>query len=51
MRISPTLQKYVPIPQEIMGIEPKLVTRYRIGSHSLAIELGWFWFSNIPRNI
>ena len=45
--INPTLQKYVPNPQNIMEIERELVTRYRTGSHSLAIELGRF--SNTPR--
>ena len=45
--INPTLQKYVPNPQNIMEVERELVTRYRTGSHSLAIELGRF--TNTPR--
>ena len=45
--VNPTLQKYVPYPQNIMELERELVTRYRTGSHSLAIELGRF--SNTPR--
>ena len=47
-RINPTLQKYVPNPQKIMELERELVTRFRTGSHSLAIELGRY--SNIPRD-
>ena len=44
-RINPLLQKYVPQPQVIMEIERIRVTRFRTGSHSLAIELGRY--SNI----
>ena len=47
LRVNPTLQNYVPRPQTIMEIERELITRYRTGSHSLAIELGRL--SNIPR--
>jgi hypothetical protein len=39
-RVNPTLEKYVPKPQPTLEIERELVTRYRTGSHSLAIELG-----------
>ena len=46
-RINPSLQPYVPKPQTILEIERKLVTRFRTGSHSLAIEIGRY--SNIPR--
>ena len=38
--VNPLLRKYVPNPQPIMETEGELVTRYRSGSHSLAIELG-----------
>ena len=47
LRVNPTLQAYVPRPQSLMEIERELLTRYRTGSHSLAIELGRF--SNTPR--
>ena len=46
-RVNPTLEKYVPKPQPTLEIERELVTRYRTGSHSLAIELGRY--SNTPR--
>ena len=46
-RVNPSLQKYVPNPQTVMEIERELVTRYRTGSHSLAIELGRY--SNTAR--
>ena len=46
-RINPELQRWIPSPQSILEIERKLVTRYRIGSHSLNIELGRY--SNINR--
>ena len=46
-RINPTLEKFVPKPQNILEIERELTTRYRTGSHSLAIELGRY--SNTPR--
>ena len=39
-RVNPLLLKYVPNPQPIMEIERELTTRYRTGSHCLAIELG-----------
>ena len=38
-RVNPMLRSCVPNPQIIMEIERELVTRYRTGSHSLAIEL------------
>ena len=47
LRVTPSLQSYVPNPQNIMEIERELVTRYRTGCHSLAIELGRY--SNISR--
>ena len=45
LRVNPTA--YIPRPQSLMEIERELLTRYRTGSHSLAIELGRF--SNTPR--
>ena len=47
LRVTPTLQSFVPNPQNMMEIERELITRYRTGSHSLAIERGRY--SNIPR--
>ena len=47
IRVNPSLQSFVPNPQHIMEIERELTTRYRTGSHSLAIERGRY--SNIPR--
>ena len=47
IRANPELQSFVPVPQPIMEIERELITRYRTGSHSLAIERGRY--SNIPR--
>ena len=41
-RVNPLLLKYVPNPQPIMEIERDLITRYRTGAHSLAIELGHY---------
>ena len=46
-RVNPTLKPFVPKPQGLMEIERKLLTRYRTGSHSLAIEIGRY--SNTPR--
>ena len=46
-RVNPTLQKYVSNPQYIMEIERELVTHFRTGSYSLAIELGRY--SNTAR--
>ena len=46
-RVNPSLEKYVPKPQPTLEIERELVTRYRTGSHSLAIELGRY--SNTAR--
>ena len=34
------LEKHVPCDQDVMEIERILVTRFRTGSHSLAVELG-----------
>ena len=47
LRINPNLQCHVPKPQTIMESERELVTRFRTGSHSLAIETGRY--SNTPR--
>ena len=47
LRVNPNLKSYVPNPQTIMESERELVTRFRTGSHSLAIETGRY--SNIPR--
>ena len=33
--VNPSLEKYVPQPQNIMEVERILVTRYRTGSHSV----------------
>ena len=38
--INPYLTKQVQIPQGLMEFERELVTRFRTGSHSLAIEVG-----------
>ena len=46
-RVNPLLLKYVPNPQPIMEIEREIITRYRTGSHSLAIEIGRY--SNVSR--
>ena len=40
LRINPLLEKHVSLDQDLMEIERILVTRFRTGSHSLAIELG-----------
>ena len=47
IRGNPELQSFVPAPQHVMEIERELITRYRTGSHSLAVERGRY--SNIPR--
>ena len=47
-RINTQLKKYVPCPQTILEFERTIVTRYRTGSHCLAIEIGRM--SNINRN-
>ena len=39
-RINPSLTKHVHNPQGVMEFERELVTRFRTGSHSLAIEVG-----------
>ena len=39
-RINPLLEKHVSLDQDVMEIERILVTRFRTGSHSLAVELG-----------
>ena len=46
-RVNPDLKSYVLNPQPTMEFERELVTRFRTGSHSLAVELGRY--SNIPR--
>ena len=45
--ISPTLSSNVPVPQVTMEFERELVTRFRTGSHSLAIETGRY--TNTPQ--
>ena len=46
-RVNPLLQSHVPNPQNILEIERELVTWFRTGSHSLAIERGRY--SNTAR--
>ena len=46
-RINPTFASYVPSPQTTMEFERELTTRYRTGSHSLAVETGRY--ANVPR--
>ena len=46
-RVNPTLSNNVRNPQIIMEFERELVTRFRTGSHSLAVETGRY--SNIIR--
>ena len=46
-RVNPSLKNYVQNPQPTMEFERELVTRFRTGSHSLAVELGRY--SNITR--
>ena len=46
-RVNPTLRDNVQNPQPNMEFEIELVTRFRTGSHSLAVELGRY--SNITR--
>ena len=46
-RIDPQLVKCVPEPQTILEVERVLVTRFRTGCHSLAVEFGRY--TNIPR--
>ena len=45
-RVNPTLEKFVS-PPHLMEHERILITRFRTGSHSLAIEIGRY--SNTPR--
>ena len=45
--INPTLSSNVPAPQLTLEFERELVTRFRTGSHSLAVETGRY--SNTPR--
>ena len=45
--VNPELKPYVTYSQGTMECERIIITRFRTGSHSLAIELGRF--SNIPR--
>ena len=47
IRANPELQSFVPAPQHVMEVERELITRYRTGSHSLAVERGRY--SSIPR--
>ena len=46
-RINPQLVKCVPEPQTILEVERVLVTRFRTGSYSVAIEIGRY--TDIPR--
>ena len=46
-RINPTLTSNVPAPQATLEFERELVTRFRTGSHSLAVEIGRY--TNTPR--
>ena len=46
-RINPQLVKCVPKPRTILEVVRVLVTRFRTGSYSLAIEIGRY--TNIPR--
>ena len=46
-QINPNLVSHVPAPQTILEYERELVTRFRTGSHSLAVETGRY--SNTPR--
>ena len=46
-QINPNLVSHVHTPQAILEYERELVTRFRTGSHSLAVELGRY--SNTPR--
>ena len=46
-RVNPNLTSNVQNPQPVMEFERELVTRFRTGSHSLAVEIGRY--SNIPR--
>ena len=45
--INPSLSSCVPVPQTTLEFEREMVTRFRTGSHSLAIETGRY--SNTPR--
>ena len=47
-RINPLLEKHVPCDKDVTEIERILVTRFRTGSHSLAVELGRY--SGITRD-
>ena len=47
LRVNPDLKSYIQTPQNVIECERILVTRFRTGFHSLAIELGRF--SNIMR--
>ena len=46
-RINPNLSSNVPVPQVTLEFERELVTRFRTGSHSLALETGRY--TNTPR--
>ena len=39
IRVNPELKPFVPISQNIKEGERKLITHFRTGSHSLAIEI------------
>ena len=46
-RINPNLSSNVPVPQVTLEFERELVTRFRTGSHSLAVETGRY--TSTPR--
>ena len=46
-QINPSLSSHVPNPQTTLEGEREIVTRFRTGSHSLAIETGRY--ANVPR--
>ena len=47
LRSNPNLTSNVPVPQTILESERQLLTRFRTGSHSLAIEIGRY--ANVTR--
>jgi hypothetical protein len=47
LQVNPSLSSNVPDPQTMLEFERELTTRFRTGSHSLAIETGRY--SNTPR--
>ena len=47
LRSNPNLTSNVPVPQTILESERQLLTRFRTGSHSLAVEIGRY--ANVSR--